>query len=337
MTALPVVQAGCVAAVVTVAVLPAVRRGLRRLTRPDVPNERSSHAVATVRGGGAACLIGVLAGWIVGVPSTSVLVGAGVTIVLFAVVGFTDDIRPFSARARLVAQVGAGLSSLVWSTAIQPAGLVGVGFCMATVVVLVGYTNAFNFMDGINGISGLHAVVCGGFAAYVAWRHDAIGVAAFAVALAAAGAAFLPFNLRQTPLLFLGDVGSYLFGAGLASVAVLAWRAGATFEAACGSLVIYLADTGSTVMRRLLRGDDVFSAHREHVYQQLTPRGAAHGPVAVGVAVASAVVGLLGVATDDASLVTRLVLDVAMLAVAVFYLAAPRWSSRQMSVGQARS
>lgn len=84
---------------------------------------------------------------------------------------------------------------------------------------LVGFVNAFNFMDEVNGISGAHAIIGGVFYACLAgWRRDEFGVAA-GLALAVAAAAFLPWNAVRARV-FLGDVGSYSFGAALGVLAV---------------------------------------------------------------------------------------------------------------------
>lgn len=321
-----VVRSAIVAAAVTVVVMPLVRMLLHRLTRADVPNDRSSHVHPTTRGGGLGCLVGIAAGVVsTGGPGRAIAL-ACVTVVLFAALGLADDIRPLPAKVRLAGQLLCGATSIAWAADVAPDGaLVTALFCAAVVVVLVGYTNAFNFMDGINGISGMHAAVCASFAAWAAWRVDAIALAATAAAVAAGALAFLPFNLRRRPMLFLGDVGSYAFGAAVMTLAVLAWRAGATIEAAGAAMVVYVADTTATMLRRLRAGKDIFEAHREHVYQQLTPRGAPHGPIASFVAVASGVAGLLGALTLDQPIGVRLGLDAGIAAVVVAYLTSPVW------------
>jgi hypothetical protein len=74
---------------------------------------------------------------------------------------------------------------------------------------------------------------------------------------------------------------------------------------------------------RARRGENVFAAHRQHVYQRLTPPGAAHAPVAVGVAALSAVTAVLGLVTLEADGAVRVAADIGVVAVALGYLLLP--------------
>jgi UDP-GlcNAc:undecaprenyl-phosphate GlcNAc-1-phosphate transferase len=328
-----VVRPGLVAAAVTIASMPVVLAAIRRFSRPDVPNERSSHTVVTPRGGGLACLLGAAAGTLTisGIDRTLGL--AAVTILLFASVGFADDVHPLPVPVRLACQLVCGSSGLTWASRLTTFGAFGIVYCILVVIVLVGFTNVFNFMDGINGISGLHAAVFGASLAIAAWHVSAEPLAAMCVTLAAAGLAFLPFNLRRRPVVFLGDIGSYLFGAGAVTLAVVTWRSGATFESAVAPFAVYLADTTSTVVSRARRGENVFAAHRQHVYQRLTPPGAAHAPVAGVVAALSAVTAVLGLVTLEADGVVRVAADTGVVVVAVGYLLLPQLRhSRQVEL-----
>ena len=140
-----------------------------------------------------------------------------------------------------------------------------------------------------------------------------------------AGAAFgfLPLNARSRPLVFLGDVGSYSLGAALAGGALLVWRSGATFEAAVAPLLLYITDTVYTVIDRRRRGLDVLAAHRDHVYQRLTPPGTSHMPVMFLTGLITFLLCALGVATLDSGAVVRLAASSAMIALLVGYIALP--------------
>ena len=132
-------------------------------------------------------------------------------------------------------------------------------------LAVVGFVNAFNFMDGIDGISALNAVVMVLWLAMNSYDVDnELSVLCLVVAAAVVG--FAPFNLPRARL-FLGDVGSYGLGVALSGCAVLAWAGGVPTTVVLAPFVIYLADTSTTLVRRALRRESVTTAHREHVYQ----------------------------------------------------------------------
>ncbi len=248
---------------------------LHRARVLDVPNHRSSHVDVVPRGGG----IGVAAGVAVGVALGGsdhdvvvVLVGAA----LAALVGLADDLRGLGAHTRLGAQLvlAAGVSFLLLAGRDRSTALLVVGGAVA-VVWLVGCLNAFNFMDGINGISGLTAAVAGG---WYAWLGHDLSYAALQVAgLALAGAAigFLPWNAFRARV-FLGDVGSYGLGLAIGGLALVSLLGGASWVGALAPLAIYLADTSWTLVGRVRRGETWHEAHRQHVYQRLVIAGWSH-------------------------------------------------------------
>jgi UDP-N-acetylmuramyl pentapeptide phosphotransferase/UDP-N-acetylglucosamine-1-phosphate transferase len=150
---------------------------------------------------------------------------------------------------------------------------------------IVGLTNAYNFMDGIDGIAGGQAVVAGLGWAYLGAAVDAPAIEAVAWAVALSSAAFLAHNWSPARI-FLGDVGSgflgYTFAAlpFLARVAPAADGPGLRIPVAAALVVWpFVADAGYTFGRRLLRGENVFSAHRSHLYQRLVIAGWSHAAV----------------------------------------------------------
>jgi UDP-GlcNAc:undecaprenyl-phosphate/decaprenyl-phosphate GlcNAc-1-phosphate transferase len=302
---------------------PVVLPALRRFLRPDLPSERSSHEVPTPRGGGLIVAIGLLVGWAAELPATRIAVGFCASAALYGMIGFVDDVRPLGARFRLGAQLVAGATALVWLTEIAPTGIVGVGFCLGSIFVLVGFVNAFNFMDGINGISAVHGAVGGVAFVAAAAKLDAVVPGVIGAALTGASLGFLPVNLRRQALTFLGDVGSYLLGAVLAGGALLLWRAGATVEAAAAPLSLYLADTSTTLLKRWRRGEDVLAAHREHAYQQLTPPGASHARTALATGALTSFASLLGYLSIGASTGARVGLGTLTVALLAAYVTLP--------------
>ena len=205
-----------------------------------------------------------------------------------AVVGLSDDVRGLSAPARLVAQVLAALllSAAVgtWSTVRWPGlfglemGLVALPF---TLLVVVGLTNAYNFMDGIDGIAGAQGVIAGlGWLEVGFLLQDPLVAVAGAV-IAAACAGFLLFNWSPASI-FMGDVGSSFLGFTLAALAVfVSFRLPAAATAGLLFVWPYVFDTAFTMLRRAARREHLLSAHRSHLYQRLVLTGLSHRAVAV--------------------------------------------------------
>lgn len=274
---------------ITVAVMPRLVKRLRAQSRFDVPNSRSSHALPTPRGGGLACAAGVAAGVasarLVGIPvPTPVLTG----VAALTVVGHLDDRSGLPPLLRLGAQVFTGaLCGGFLGRSVSAAAL-----GMAVVPAAV---NSFNFMDGIDGISAGQVIVWTTSAVPVLLTHGYRGEAALASGAFAASLAFLPWNVPSARV-FLGDVGSYCFG----SIIALAWLSPAIHDWKIGlqlaaPMLVYFADTGSTLVRRLSNGDRITEAHRDHTYQRLVDLDYfSHWHVAAFVSVSSGVAAYLG-------------------------------------------
>lgn len=251
---------------------PLVIVAARRWRLVDEPNHRSSHTVPTPRGGGmavaAAATVSLLAfEW--SYDAVALCAGA----LALGVVGLVDDRRNLSAGIRLTAQIAVPL--VVLAAVIGEATLL----LPLAVVFVAGYTNAFNFMDGINGISGLQTVVVGVYVALLSADAglEQLELAGLVVAGAAAG--FLPYNAFRA-YVFLGDVGSYFLGFWLACLGVLIVDAGVPVLVASAAFLLYATDTSVVLVRRLWRRERVTEAHREHAYQRLVQFGWSHVVVA---------------------------------------------------------
>lgn len=307
-----------------VILVPAVLPLLRWAQALDHPNERSSHRSPTPRGGGVAVVTAI----VVAIAVTGDLASAPVRAVLVAtvglgVLGLVDDVvGGMPVWARLVVSAGVAAVAAAWATSGTDPVLGGAIVIVLGALWITGFTNSFNFMDGINGISGLHGAVAGGILAVAGWGAGVDIVAPLALAVAGASAGFLPYNLVR-PKVFLGDVGSYGIGGALAAVALVAWAHGVPLEACLGSFVPYVADTSWTVLRRVRRGERFYVAHREHAYQRLCDAGLSHVRVASTVTLSSAATGFVGLASLSGSTPARAVAVGAAATVAVAYLRAP--------------
>jgi UDP-N-acetylmuramyl pentapeptide phosphotransferase/UDP-N-acetylglucosamine-1-phosphate transferase len=257
---------------------------LRRKAVLDRPNERSSHVVPTPRGGGIALVGAVLAMWLALIAIGRVdriLVVIVVATLALAIISWVDDLRGLSPLARFAAQI---VAVGIWMATLPP-GLVFQGWLppaldrAAAALVWVWFINVFNFMDGIDGIAGSEAVsiVVGLvlFATVGATRDPDLSM--FAIAVAGAGMGFLVWNWSPAKI-FMGDVGSVPLGY-LIGFLLLGAAAGGAWRIALILPLYFLADATITLSRRLLRGERVWQAHREHFYQQAVQRGLSHAAV----------------------------------------------------------
>jgi len=313
-----------VAVLVGLSLGPAVLWMLRRGQVLDVPNERSSHQAATPRGGGLATLAACVVAAVVSSQLTGpARVGVLVVALGMGVIGLLDDLRGLGPVSCLAGQSVVAGAGMVWLTrSLGGSDLWRVAFSTGVVVWVVAFVNAFNFMDGINGISVAQVVVAG-----VAWW--AVGriqhippLMTAGLVVAAAGVAFAPFNVPRARM-FLGDVGSYFLGGWLAAAAVVGLRSGVAPEAVLAPLVVYGADTLTTLVRRARRHEVWYRAHREHAYQRLVRLGWSHTSTTLAVATTMAACSILGAVSLSRSLPARMAGDVVAAGVVCAYLASP--------------
>jgi UDP-N-acetylmuramyl pentapeptide phosphotransferase/UDP-N-acetylglucosamine-1-phosphate transferase len=240
------------------------------------PNQRSSHKIATPQGGGIAVVAAtvatvlgalLLAPEIAPAPSTLLILVAAT--VGLAIVGVSDDIKPIDAAPRLLLQ---GFSVAV-VIAILPDEMRAVPFLpwwlerALMLVAGVWFVNLVNFMDGIDWMTvGEVVPVTAGLLIAAALGAIPAEGAVVTVALCGAMLGFAPFN-KPVAKIFLGDVGSLPIG--LLLFWLLLLLAGSGHLAAAILLPLYyLADTTITLLRRLIAGEAVTQAHRQHFYQR---------------------------------------------------------------------
>jgi UDP-N-acetylmuramyl pentapeptide phosphotransferase/UDP-N-acetylglucosamine-1-phosphate transferase len=248
----------------------AVRVLLSRFRRfaLDVPNARSLHSRPVPRTGGIAVLLGAAVS--LGFGGATLWVPLAIAFAL-AVVSLADDLYRLPRIARLAAHIAAA-AGLAWYV-LSPINALE----MALIVAGIAWTtNLYNFMDGSDGLAGGMAVV--GFATYAgaSWLSAEGPLAAVCVALAAASAAFLIHNLHLARM-FLGDVGSIPLGFLAGALGVMGWRNDA-WPLWFPVLVFapFIADATVTLLKRVIRGERFWQAHRGHYYQRMVLMGLGH-------------------------------------------------------------
>jgi Fuc2NAc and GlcNAc transferase len=267
------------------------RYALRRLL--DVPNDRSSHAMPTPRGGGLGFALVHVASIFLAASYAMVrpelfaaLVGGGIVVSL---VGFLDDHGHVSASLRLACHFTVFAWAIWWLGGLPavdfgwgPVNLSWLGSALL-MLYLAWFLNLFNFMDGIDGIAGMQAAtMCGSAALLVAhagqdWR-DALPL----WLLVAATVGFLSWNWPPAKV-FMGDVGSgylgYVLGVLALWTVVEGWLTPWVWLILGGA---FLADATVTLVVRARSGVRVTSAHCSHAYQRLSRRYGSHRVVTTG-------------------------------------------------------
>jgi glycosyltransferase WbpL len=290
-----------------------IRRYAEKRQLLDHPNERSSHSLPTPRGGGLAIVLLVTgtAVWFVNEASLSrnlVYIICGLVI---AWLGWRDDLRSLSPRVRFGVQALVAVVSIwglgYFSSVTIPLfgklqlGVVGI---VITFLWIIGLTNAYNFMDGIDGIAGGVA-----FAAGLGWVLLTSNIEYLAnsfvfwigLAIAASSLGFLGHNWHPAKI-FMGDVSSTFLGYTFAVLPLMA--ANAEGDALMlGTLLMwtFIMDAGVTFIRRALRREKLLFGHRDHVYQRLVIGGYSHSQISTMYTVLTLVAMRLASAWGDGS------------------------------------
>ena len=274
-----------VAFLVALALVPALVRFAIGRDLLDVPNARSSHEVPTPRLGGIAVIAGVWA-------AAPLMEGGGFVLVAatFAgLVGMLDDVIDLRFWMKAVGQAAVAFVLLFLlpppiSGATGPLWPLALLFGALWIVAVV---NAYNFMDGIDGIAGGTAILNALFLTALVGDSYVDGFGTGLAALAAAAAGFLMWNVSPARI-FLGDSGSHFIGFFLGAVALYTEPVGETmagtylaFVVAAAVFAPFLFDTAYTLVRRAWARKNVFTAHREHIYQRITPNPAKHRQVSI--------------------------------------------------------
>jgi UDP-N-acetylmuramyl pentapeptide phosphotransferase/UDP-N-acetylglucosamine-1-phosphate transferase len=205
---------------------------------------------------------------------------------ILAPLGLLDDRLNLPRGLRYGAHLCVAVATCYWLWSPKASGAAGLAIGLLLAIFITGLINSFNFMDGIDALVGS----CGCLIlAFIGLRADE----ALWLLLSAAYAGFLVFNLPPARV-FMGDAGSTTLGAW---VAIALWSEHEILGVAdLAPLVPLIGDSAYTILRRLVRGENVLLAHHSHLYQRLLRSGLSHGRISAGYALATALAGLLGYA-----------------------------------------
>jgi len=322
----------------------------------DIANERSSHIGSVARGGGAAIVVVTLSGvwlyvWmnpVIKVWALAVYIAAAV---LIAGVSWLDDWRSQPNWLRFaVHSLGAVMALYAFGS--FPLGdifksdqsvIIWLGPVL-TFFWIVGLTNAYNFMDGIDGIAGGQAVIAGLGWMAIGWVSGQAFIVALGLLVAASSFGFLIHNWPPARI-FMGDVGSAFLGYTFAVLPLMfnsrllpSERGVASVAAGILPMWPFVFDSTFTILRRLRRGENVFSAHRSHLYQRLVIAGQSHQSVSLlygALAILGAILALGWILhSRTIALITVIVLPLIWLTLWVFVTRQELKQARQLRTPQ---
>ena len=271
-----------------------IRKNALQKNQLDIPNERSSHTAPTPRGAGVAVatvfIVGLLALRVAEKISDETFISIALPGFFVAIIGRLDDLGYLtSAKWRLVGHflvaivavwlVG-GLPSLPIANSSFDFGMAG---NVLAVIYLVWMLNLFNFMDGIDLITGVETITASGATAiFLAVKTDGDFWLVPAI-LAATVLGFMFLNIPPAKI-FLGDVGSGFIGFVIALISLVTADENALIAWAMVILLaVFISDSTVTLLRRIIKREHLYVAHRTHAYQNLTNRVNKHVSVSLGV------------------------------------------------------
>lgn len=253
----------------------------------DHPNERSLHAHPTPRTGGVAilatCYLCAGVALLYLGSATAVLLWLGTAGLVVGAISFVDDRAGVAAVYRLGVHAAAAAMVVLGGFALSRIDLPGPVFgvqpfvgALASGLFIVWMINLYNFMDGMDGFAGGMAVFGFGSFAVLGWLSGHEAFAVLSLVIAASSAGFLLFNFPPARI-FMGDVGSAPLGLFVGAFSI--WGAKESVFPIWVALLVFspfTVDATVTLVRRLLRGERVWEAHKSHYYQRLVQAGWGH-------------------------------------------------------------
>lgn len=338
-----------VAFIVSFSATPIVRKIAIRLKAIDVPKDnRRLHKKPIALMGGLAIICGficsvlftILSSLLTGnewLESSLDLIGLLVGVAIIAIIGAIDDIKPLSAKIRLLFQLIAALAVIFISdTRIEritnPFSPVGVTELnpyisyVVTVLWIIGITNALNLIDGLDGLAAGVASISSLSLFFVSILTPIVGPFSSIITAALAGATlgFLPFNFNPAKI-FMGSTGAYFLGFTLAFISIEGmFKSYTAISIAIPILALGLPlfDTIFAIFRRLINGKPVMAADRGHLHHRLIDMGLSQKQSVIILYIASAALGLCAIVLTDKGALSAIIL---LILVSAFIIAGSKY------------
>jgi len=338
-----------IAFIVSFSATPIARKVAFKLGAVDIPKDnRRMHRKPIALLGGLAIFCGFLLSVMFTVISSKItgtkwlqsyklITGllAGTSII--TLLGFIDDIKPLSAKTRLFFQVIATvvvifISDIRIERITNPFSAVGVTELSwyisypLTILWVIGMTNAFNFIDGLDGLAAGVSTISSLSLFLVAMLTPTVGPFAAIITAALTGATlgFLPFNFHPAKI-FMGSTGAYFLGFTLSMVSIegmFKYYTAISIAIPILALGLPLFDTIFAIIRRLLNGKPIMSADRGHLHHKLVDMGLSQKQSVLVLYLASAVLGLCAIVMADKGALSAIIL---LITVSIFVIAGAKY------------
>jgi UDP-GlcNAc:undecaprenyl-phosphate GlcNAc-1-phosphate transferase len=269
--------------------------------------------------------------------SYRLIVGLLVGAAIVTFIGFIDDAKPLSAKTRLLFQTIAAISTVLISDVriervtnpFSPVGVTELSWYISyplTILWIMGITNAFNFIDGLDGLAAGVSTISSLSLFLVSMLTPTVGPfsAIMTAALTGATLGFLPFNFNPAKI-FMGSTGAYFLGFTLATVSIEGmFKSYTAISIAIPILALGLPlfDTIFAILRRLIQGKSIMSADRGHLHHKLIDMGLSHKQSVLVLYLASAVLGLCAIVMADKGALSAIIL---LITVSVFVIAGAKY------------
>lgn len=254
----------------------------------NYPDGRSSHRVATPRGGG----IGIFAAFLLTCLLIDIPLAFWLPVTIISLLGFCADCVELTPKLRLYVQFIAAVALILGMKYIQTNLVIGMMFIPLWAIFMVGTSNFYNFMDGINGIASITGFVAFGLLSlylYLSGINTPFVALAACISFSCLG--FLPFNMPQAKV-FLGDVGSVPLGFVFAAMVFVLSEEILDFVCFASLLFPFYIDELTTMAVRLKGGEKITQAHRKHLYQLFAnEKGIAHWKISLSYGLLQLIVG----------------------------------------------
>mgnify|MGYP003640408205 CR=1 FL=1 len=283
----------------------------RKFGIEDVPNHRSSHSLKTIRGGGILFVISIFIYFFTQELPYPYLFLA---IFIVAIVSFIDDLKTLGTSSRLMAQIVAIILVFYQLDLFSQSIFISIPL----LIFCLGIINIYNFMDGINGITGFYSLTVFFAMLFLNFSTSLIDYKILIFGILGL-LVFGFFNFRKRALFFAGDIGSISIGVFITFLLLL-------FSFKLNSPIpfmfisVYLIDGGVTIISRLIKKENILKPHKSHLYQNLVHlKSMKHLTVAGGYAIVQIFVDLfvLRFINEDLSYQLKLAIPVVLFLILI--------------------
>ncbi|KAB3530889.1 glycosyltransferase family 4 protein [Alkaliphilus serpentinus] len=318
-----------VAVAISYILTPYAKRFAYKVGAIDVPkDERRVHTVPIPRMGGLAIFLAFTITTLFMAELDKSLVGILIGATLIAIMGMLDDIKPISAKYKLLVQFIAAMIVIYSGVKIEYMSIPFVGEWVPlgklsffiTVFWIIGITNTVNLIDGLDGLAAGVSVIASLTLAYVAYANNQPTVAMLLIILAGGAVGFLPYNFNPAQI-FMGDTGSLLIGFLLATVSIQGVIKSATTIAVAIpvlALGVPVFDTAFAITRRLVNGRPIMEADKGHLHHRLLEQGLSQKQTVLVLYFISALLGGSAVFISDTSVTTAYLFLLTVAFVVIF-------------------